>query len=127
MGGWANAPASVKKWRPSHLPAGETLVLTAEASPNSAGYNDGIVATPSHSKSLIIGRVKIDASQALAPLMRSKSVRVKAHFDEDKFNLRSWFMEIDVFGVDATAIDKKISQYVLISCDSTLTCTLESR
>lgn len=110
MGGIFNAPG-LSDWRPSQLPEDEELILAAEPSPNAAGFNDGIIATPSHDKSLIIGRVKLAASQALAPLMRCGSVRVKVQFDWEKFNLRAWWMEIDVFGADATEIDQTISKY----------------
>lgn len=95
----SNAPG--KGWRPHHLggvPGNpDNLVLTAEPSPNAAGFLDGIIATPPSLSDPIIGRVKGDVSGFIAPLMRREEIRVQANFDWEKFNLRAWLIAIDVF------------------------------
>ncbi len=115
VGGFANAPA-LDHWRPAVLGDGcvnpNGLILRAEPSANSAGFKDGIIATPPDEPHVIIGRVKATSSRVLAPLMRSNQVAVEAHFEWSSFNFKAWRMRIDVFGADPVTLSQLFSEYV---------------
>ena len=91
--------------------------LTVEPSPNENGFLDGIIVCPYRPNSspsdpvVLIGRVKLAASSVLAPLMRSGLVSVRAHWDADRFNMRSVAIDIDIFAydIDATEIATAIA------------------
>ena len=110
-----NAPATEQGgWRPSKNQDDEPqcVVLTAESSPNTAGFHNGITVSPSDESGVIIGRIKETAARLLAPLMRDRKVALRANFNVRKFNLKAIAIDIDVFaGTDAISIERLFVQY----------------